>query len=169
MEYTEKRFDCQPTPTNVMKGDKIFSNILNKGRKLHVPTGRIPEVIPNFPTSAIKLAEKRDLIRSTNPNEPKLKDLNKQIAEEVRTHKKKKWLNHLKEAAFNGGTKNLWKTTKNLMNSNCTPPKNNAILFNQNQPISDAKTCAKHFNKQFTAYTSVKGKLRRQTNRKFRS
>ncbi|KAI5753538.1 hypothetical protein M8J77_001119 [Diaphorina citri] len=167
LEYTESRFEREPLPTNVIKGEKVFSNILNKGRKLHVPTGRIPNIIPNFPTEAINLAEERDIIRQANPNDPKIKILNKQIAETVREHKKNKWLKHLKEATFNRGAKNLWKTTKNLMNSNITSPKNNTIHFNQ-IPTPDAKTCANQFNKQFTAYANNKGKARRQTNRKFK-
>jgi hypothetical protein len=76
-----------------------------------VPAGRIPIIRPNFSTAAAKLADERDTLRSTNPSDPKLKELNYTIRKMVYEYKKNKWLEHLKEASFNKGPKNLWKTT----------------------------------------------------------
>lgn len=112
--------------------------------------GRIPEIVPNFPTAAVKLEDERDNIRRTNPNSPRIRELNTQISSLVYKHKKD---NVLKSASFFQGPKNLWKITKNLK-TNQNKQSNNVIHFN-NKPISDPKKCSNEFNKQFTPHTQV--------------
>lgn len=133
---TEQYFKTAGQPISVIKGEATFRKIIKKGRQLHVPSGRIPFVRPFFPTSASKLADERDKLRSTDPSNPHITEWNKQITKLVYQYKKNKWLDHLKEATFNRGPKNLWKTTKGLLNKQ-TAPKNDVIHFDK--PYTDAK------------------------------
>lgn len=161
---TEKYFEKTVLPTSAIKGELTFRSILKKGRQVHIPAGRIPQVRPFFPTSASKLADKRDTLRTTNPNDPRISEMNKEISKLVYLHKKTKWLEHLSEATFNKGPKNLWKTTKGLLNKQ-TAPKNNAIHFDK--PYTDAKKCAQMYNKQFTVHPGKRAKEGRRTKRMF--
>lgn len=82
-EYTEKQFENLLPPDNVYFAEKTFRSILDKGRKLAFPAGRIPRIIPNFPSSAAKLADERDNLRRSDPCNPKISDLNIQISDLV--------------------------------------------------------------------------------------
>lgn len=163
--YTEQSFSETQIPNDVIIGEKTFRNILDRARKLHIPSGRILDVLPNFPSSAVKLADERDIIRAINPADPKISELNKDISKLVYEHKKTKWLDHLNKSSFYNGPKNLWKTTKNLMN-NVISKVNNAINFDD-VPVLDPKICAKLFNCQFTTHPDKQSKEKRQVKRKF--
>lgn len=112
LEYTEEAFSKISARSSVHLGEKVFTTILNKGRKIFIPSGRIPKTIPNFPSSAAKLADERDQIQRNNT---RISVLNKEINKEVNKHKKEKWLDVLTKASFSQGPKNLWKITKSLM------------------------------------------------------
>lgn len=55
-----------------------------------VDCGRIPEIIPNFPAEATGLANERDDVRRSSPNDPRINELTVELIRMVQEHKRKK-------------------------------------------------------------------------------
>ncbi|KAF2359910.1 Reverse transcriptase domain [Trinorchestia longiramus] len=62
------------------------------------------DFIPNVPPSAIPLINQRDLLRSTNPNDPSLSDVNNIITSAISTHSRQTWIDKVQEAIKTSGT-----------------------------------------------------------------
>lgn len=167
-EFTEHCFENQVEPSDVQTAEKILRKIINKGKAQFIPAGCIPKIRPNYPTAATLLADERDDIRTSNPSDPRIQELNNQISKLVNEHRAKRWHEHLENASFrNEGHNNLWKTIKNVVN----PKKNqnNTVISFNNTPIEDPKKCAYYFNRQFTEHPEKKDKLSRKIKRSFQN
>ena len=81
---------------------------------IYIPAGYIPEVRPNFPTEAGKLADERDALRVTNPADPCIKTISSNIKNMVRDHISTKWRTYLEKCEFSSSANKLWRTTGNL-------------------------------------------------------
>ena len=88
----------------------------------------------------------RDDIRKENPSDPRIKELNKEIDNTIREHKKNKWNEHLQNCQ--AGTKKLWSTIKNL-GSQPVKSINQGIKFGD-KVVHDPKKLADKFNAQYT-------------------
>lgn len=86
---TEESFAKEPLPSDVTTKAKLSTSTLEKARKRYIPAGRIPEILPNFPTSASKDLLKRDRIRQTNPSDHRIRDINTEIKNLVHNTRKK--------------------------------------------------------------------------------
>ena len=96
--------------------------------------------------------KQRDDIRKANPADNRLKDLNKDINDQINEHRKQKWQEHL--AKCQPGSKQLWSTIKSLGNQP-QQPNNQGIEFN-NKVHNHAKQIADKFNKQYTPHSNTK-------------
>ena len=149
---TEQSFANARNVTDVHKAEKFFRNILLKASKKSIPAGRIPKTYNALPTEAARLIDERDEIRRNNPNDDRLNDLNNNINQKIRDHRKQKWTEHLDSCL--PGSKKLWSTIKGLGN-NPRQPENQGISFN-NKTINHPKKLATNFNKQYTPNTDKK-------------
>ena len=61
-EYLEVEIDRLPEQQNIHVGEKHFTKKITDAAKRYIPAGYIPEVRPNFPTEAAKLADERDAL-----------------------------------------------------------------------------------------------------------
>ena len=68
-----------PEPQYIHIGEKHFQKKLTDAVKRYIPAGYIPEVRPNFPIEAAKLADERDALRVTNPDDSRIKILSSNI------------------------------------------------------------------------------------------
>ncbi|KAI5731922.1 hypothetical protein M8J77_018439 [Diaphorina citri] len=166
-DYIEDKIIKQDPPRSAIQGEKTLRTIINKACKLFIPAGRIPMVVPNFPSEARRLADERDTLRKDNPSNPRIRDLNQQINKLVIENKRQKWSDYLKEASFKNCHKNLWTTLKSLTKGK-SPRHNNPINFN-NIPEHNNKKCATKFNKQFNIHPTNYEENKRKINRKFRN
>ena len=151
-DMTEEDFS-KTTPTgNVHKDEKTFRNIINKAAKRNIPAGRIPKVKNEVPTEAAELIEERDNLKSTDPSNPNINELNRNINKLIANHRKTKWREHLEKC--HQGSKKLWTTIKGL-GDHPKQPENQAIYFN-GRPYNDNKKIASNFNAQFTPCANTK-------------
>ena len=68
-------------------GEMNIRRILNSaGKKSFIPAGRMPNIRPNFPAEASRLANKRDKIRAANPADHRLQELGKELNKLVAKH-----------------------------------------------------------------------------------
>lgn len=148
-EFCDERFSDIEPPEDVHKAEKILRRIFLKAKDRFIPSGRIPKIRHNFPSSATILADERDSLRETNPADPRLNDLNKDINKLLNTHRKEQWTSHLGKATFSNGL--LWKTIKGL-----TKPQKrveNTIIAFGDAHHSNPLKCANSFNAQSTEKT----------------
>lgn len=146
-EFTNRKFSGLPIPTEVRSAERKFREIVNAAAARFIPAGRIPILRPNFPAEAAGLADERDEIRSTNPSDPRIGQLNREISKLVNEHKRNKWVDHLKTCNLSTGASKLWSTVKSLSN----PSKRDdriSITF-ADKTFSDPKRCASSFSRQF--------------------
>ena len=59
-----------PEPQDIHVGEKHFRKKITDAAKRYIHVGYIPEVRPNFPTEAAKLADEGDALRVTHPDDP---------------------------------------------------------------------------------------------------
>ena len=80
---TEERFESLPEPTNIYTAEKTFRKIVQKAANQNIPAGRIIDTIPEIPSSAREKIERRDMIRTNNPESEEIADLNTTIYKEI--------------------------------------------------------------------------------------
>lgn len=153
-EFTEEKFSKQYLPLDTYNAEKVFSSVMKKAARRCIPSGRIPRIRPNFPTSAAILADERDEIRARDPANPRISELNKRISSLVSEHKQKKWHEHVEKSSFNSGQNNLWKVIKGL--NNPQKQSQNTMISFDNNPTDKSGKCAKLFNSQFTEKPTIK-------------
>ena len=74
-EYLEEEIGRLPEPQDIHIGEKHFRKKITDAAKRDIPAGYIPEVRPNFSTEAAMLADERDALCVTNPDDPRIKRL----------------------------------------------------------------------------------------------
>ena len=151
-EFTENIFSSARNVTNVVQAEKFFRNALLRASRKCIPAGRIPKTLNALPSEVARLIEIRDDIKKNNPGDARLNDLNNNINQKIKDHRKQKWTEHLDNCP--PGSRKLWSTIKSL-NDQPPQPDNQGIIFN-NKPINHPKKLATHFNKQYTPNTNKK-------------
>lgn len=156
----EQSFVASEQPATIHEGEKYFRKCILRAATLHIPSGRIPHIMPNYPSTAIRLAAERDAIRQADSSDQRLQAMNIQITELLDAHRREKWEQHVNEASFSGGTKSLWKTLKDLRDPTKTIP-NNTISFGS-RSATTARKAAALFNLQFTEHPTTTSKEQRK-------
>ena len=150
---TEEKFASLPAPTNIFHAEKLFRKIVKKAANIAIPAGRIKDVIPEIPTSAMDKINQRDELRTNHPNAPEIAALNAEINNEIQDHRKTKWRDTIENITSNCSSK-LCKLIKHLNNKE-TPNTNQAIKF-KGKYLSFGQDIADGFNKQFTSIVKHK-------------
>ena len=150
-QETETEFSKLVPPVNIYKAEKCFRKILNNSSKKCIPKGRIKTIVPEIPTSAAEKMKSRDDLRKSNPTSPQIGVLNKEIENEIRTHRRDKWREHVEDTSRKQDPGKLFKLIKQL-NGNPQDKGNQAIKF-KGKYVSTAKNIANNFNNQYSAVT----------------
>ncbi|KAF2343605.1 hypothetical protein FHG87_025639 [Trinorchestia longiramus] len=90
--HTEELFYNAPLPFSCTQGEAFIRLTLQTTAHRFIPRGCRKDFIPNLPPSAIPLINQRDLLRSTNPNDPCLPNLNNNITSAISTHSRQTWM-----------------------------------------------------------------------------
>ena len=151
-DYTEEKFASAQHHDNPLKGEKVFSKIINDAAKKFIPKGRIPKIVHNIPTEAATLINERDQILENDRDDPRLHDINNNIKNKIKEHRTSKWREHLDKCAR--GSHNLWRTVKNI--SQPSKEANNTNIKFGNVPVSKNAKIANLFNRQFTPAPNYK-------------
>ena len=117
-----------------------------------------------FPTDASKLADERDMLRGSNPLDPKIKVLSDRIKGRVNEYTRDRWRSYLDKCSFNQQANNLWRTIRNLTNK--SPKTNNISIKFNGFTARDDKRCADKFNQQFTPHPNYKDILKKSVIRR---
>ena len=78
-------------PTYIHKGEKMLRKAVLSSAGRNIPQGRLKEIIPNFPTEALKLSEERDKLMSSDHTQEQVTELNHKIDAAVCELQRKKW------------------------------------------------------------------------------
>ena len=151
--FIENKLSSAEPQDDPHKGELFLRQIINKASKIYIPAGRIPKILNAVPSETAKLIEERDKLRSEDPSNDRLRDMNTNINKKINEHRKEKWLEQLKDCT--PGSKKLWDTVKGLGNNSAKQSNNQSIKFNSvhyNHP----KKLAMHFNRQFTPEANTK-------------
>lgn len=151
--YTEEIFASAEPENDPHKGEKFFRKTIQKAANLFIPKGRIPTIINAVPTDTAKLIDERNQLRDTDPANPRIEALNRDINQSINKHRKEKWNEHLENCP--PGSKRLWDTIKSLNNNGPKQSENQSIKFD-NKHYEKPKKLATMFNKQFTPNTNTK-------------
>jgi hypothetical protein len=144
--YTEQHFSKARKIKSVHKGEKYFRKIVNEAASKHIPAGRIPQVYNALPTETARLIDERDALRTNDPVNNRIPELNREINNNIKDYRLNKWNDHL--STCDPGSKKLWNTIKSLSDQPIQPD-NQSISFNNKSTI-DAKEMATKFNQQYT-------------------
>ncbi|XP_037805544.1 uncharacterized protein LOC119599719 [Lucilia sericata] len=146
-EFTDRILNDLPAPSNVHQAESKFRETVIAAAARFIPAGRLSLVRPHFPAEAARLADERDDLRSINPDDPRIIQLNHDISRLVNEDKRNKWLDHLKNCNLSSGVSKLWSTVRSLPN----PTKKDdrvAIKF-ADTTISDPVRCSRVFCRLF--------------------
>ena len=145
-DFTENIFSNARPVEDVFKAERFFRKTVQKAASKFIPAGRIPRTYNSIPTEAARLIEERDNLRTNDPADNRIHDLNININKLINDHRKEKWNEHL--STCQAGSKKLWNTIKSL-NDHPIQPDNQGISF-ENKTTNDPKKMANLFNKQYT-------------------
>ena len=124
--------------------------------KHHIPKGKINTHHTPLPEHIVNKITIRNTTRATNPKDPSIEQLNKEINKLISTHKTNKWREKLNgKWDHKSNTYTYWKTIDHLAGKSNTPQPNRTIQFNTKDK-STAKSIAQSFNQQFTNSTPHK-------------
>ena len=101
-DFVEDRIPLLPVG-DVLNMELALRKLLQAAARKHIRKGRIPPILPGFPTEAEKLTRQRDDLRRANPSNPRLTELNHEIQKKVKKHRQDKWVQHLEECDLRKG------------------------------------------------------------------
>ena len=145
---TEAQFENLEEPTNIFEAEKRFRKIVNRVSSRAIPAGRIKDTIPEMPSSTREKMERRDRIRTINPEDPEIAELNRNIYKEITEHRRNKWKETVENIDKSCSSK-LFKLLKNLNSKDSSNPYQ-SIRF-KGKYYSTAKGIANKFNKQYSS------------------
>ena len=102
------------------------------------------------------LAEERDALQATQPGDPRIATLTKEIDKEATSYWQSKWEEFLDGLDLKKGASHLWSTVKNLSGQQ-KPPASQPVTF-CDMPVWDDKRCAKLFHMQLTPHVTTTSK-----------
>lgn len=157
-DETEARFAAVPLPTSAHAGEKSFREIVTTASKHAIPAGRHRVNRPFIPAPIVRLMEARDLLRSQDPTNAQLPDMNANINLGIKKNKQKKWIEKVETCARK--PKELWDLVRVLSGKRNPKSPNSSIAFDENVPSTSSADIAHNFNRQFTSVVEVCSKKR---------
>ena len=147
-EETEVAFALTEPPTTCGSGEKVFRRILTTAGKHHIPSGHVPFMIPGLSTTAKRLIEERDELRSSSHSDPRILELNNRIQRDIDGTNRKIWIDKVEATSHKNNTSQFFSIIRSLNGRNATTPPNQPIQFGHSiLTLNREIACA--FNKQF--------------------
>ena len=145
----EETFALMELPSSAEAGETQLRKVLLTHAKHYIPTGYIPNYIPNLPDSTIRLIRERDQLRSTNPSDPQIHALDQHITQEIARSKQDTWTQKVESCSHNQNSSYFWSLLRTLSGKRPPLAPNQPITFNDTH-ITNPLQIATSFNKQFT-------------------
>ena len=131
------------------RGDPVPQNSFLTAAKHFIPTGYVPNFIPNLSDSTLQLIRQRDQLRSTDPTNPHIHPLNQHITHTIARSKQETWTQTVESASHKHNSSHFWSLLRSLSGKKPPQVPNQPISFNDTQ-LSNHLDIATAFNKQFT-------------------
>ncbi|KAF2360279.1 Reverse transcriptase domain [Trinorchestia longiramus] len=147
--HTEEIFRNAPLPSSCTQGEAFIRHTLQTTANRFVPRGCRKDFIPNLPPSAIPLINQRDLLRTTDPNDPSLPDLNNNITSAISTHSRQTWIDKVQSHSLQQNPSKFWSLLKSLTGKSNIQPPNQPIIFG-NRVTTSNPIIAQSFCRQCT-------------------
>ena len=167
--YTEERFAEAGLPPSCSNSEKTLRRILLDASKRFIPSGNIPNMIPNLSDSTKQLIRQRDTIRRQHPTDNRLPDLNQQINKDIDTTNRTTWIHRTESCSHKHNASQFFGLIKELNGKRSRPAPNQPITF-RDRIHTGSKDIAKAFNKQFSTVVPhssdpIARKVKRDLNR----
>ena len=130
LEHTERSFSWAAMPTNVDTGELIFRQILLQAGEKYTPKGNVPEYVPDLTDEAKELIKARNDLRSRDPADPRVRNLNNEVAATVAASKRTAWANAMMECSHKRQNFKFWKYVSALSGKKTSVKSNQPITFN---------------------------------------
>jgi hypothetical protein len=152
-----------PPPTSALTGEKIFRKILFTASKHSIPAGYRKDFRPGMPRE--NLANERDLLQESDPQDPEISRLNTLIKEVITRENKKTWIKTVEDSHPRVSMEKHWRLLRILSGKRPHQPPNQPITF-LDKSFSRPSAIALRFCRQFTSVTTHKSNKRsRRVNR----
>ena len=145
---TEEKFAALPPPSSCSEGEKIWRKVISSASSHHIPTGYRQNFAPGLNPESIDLAKERDEIRTRDPNDPSLPDINERLAASIADSSRKRWEETLMEADRKSSPKNFWGLLRGLSGKRSHQAPNQPISFHGKvftKATSTANAFCKHY------------------------
>ena len=146
-------FATTPSTPNASADAKKFQKIINSASKESIPTGYYKNFSPGLSPQVRLLTSQRDTIRATNPTDPEISALNRQITSITRKEAAQTWREKLSKSSHKSNLKHFWALMRSLSGKRTNPSPNQPINFGA-KTLTKKQSIANRFNKQFTAITT---------------
>jgi hypothetical protein len=154
----EERLRSCPLPTSSSVGEKVFRDALLSAAKQSIPAGFVQDCVTALSREIVAKNEQRETLRSADPTDPEISNLNREISSEVAENRRRKWRDTVEAADRGSDPKKLWRVVCSL-NGKCSfLPPNQLICFGS-KVCSDRKVIAEKFIRQNTVFTPMIARL----------
>jgi hypothetical protein len=143
--------------------------VLLTASKHNIPSGYRKDFTPGLPNAAKDLIRERDELRSADPADPALPDLNARIEDAIKVSSRKAWREEVEASGHKANPQKFWSLLKRLSGKSSRPPPNQPISF-KGKTFTKAPDIAKKFCNTFTKTVTHKSdRSTRKVLRKLRS
>jgi hypothetical protein len=115
-----------------------------------IPSGHRKLYTPGLPRAAVHLVNQRDVLHSSDPQDPEVSNLNKEINNVICESSRIAWAEKIKLCGPRANPTKFWVLLQSLSGKSTRQPPNQPITFGT-RTLSKPQSIAKRFDKQFTS------------------
>ena len=136
-------------PTTCGSGEKLLRNAINTAAKHNIPAGYRKEYVPGRTAEVVDLQSRYDALRTLNPQDPALADIEIEIKRVSAAASRSKWQDFVESQNRRSNPRHYWQMLRSLSGARSFTSPNQYIKFGQ-KSFSKPAAIAKQFNKQYT-------------------
>src|SRR5271163_1702696 len=140
---------ASPAPPT-FPSERTFRTAIITAANHHIPKGNINNFSPGLSSDTLDLISQCDTLRSSNPTDPLILNLNHQINQSIDQNKRRKWLSHLSTFDHKTNPHKLWNTIKGLNQPKHRDPNSSITILNKKICHKD-KDIARALNYELTS------------------
>ena len=157
-----------PPPSSCSSGEKLFRKAVLTASKHHIPAGFRKDFVPGRNAEVDALQQQYDDLRSRDPRDPTLEQIEGEIRRVSAAASRAKWQDFVETLDRRSNPRRYWQLLRNLSGAKSSVPPNQFIRFG-NKLCSKPAAIAKKFNHQYTNIRKhSSSKLSRLINRNLR-
>ena len=138
-----------PPPSSCSSGEKLFRKAVLTASKHHIPAGCRKDFVPGRNAEVDNLQQRYDDLRSRDPRDPGLEQIETEIRRISAAASRAKWQDFVETLDRRTNPKRYWQLLRNLSGAKSSVPRNQFINFGK-KTYSKPDVIAKRFNHQYT-------------------